>query len=530
MTTSNPATNEPTVSDPDPEKGVGPEPVIQSPGHASDSSSIDPGADLLAGENKNIALVRKMHLLNNAIDQIGWTNFHWKLFCLSGFGYAVDSMVTLLQSVIAAQAYLEIAPNGGYATGLSIASYAGLLVGALFWGVTADIIGRRIAFNSTLFIAAAATIVAGAAPSWESLGFFVALIGFGGGGNLVLDPTVFLEYVPSSRQWSITTMACWWGVGQAFTGFIAWGFLPQSRWNCSQPEKCTWNNNMGWRLVFFTAGAIVFVMSMSRVLVVRLKETPKYLLGQGRDADVVNNIQALAKRYNRPCDLTLEQLKSHGDIVLSETTKRHAPRVLMHHLKGLFATRRLALSTLMVWFSWTLIGLAYPLFYVFLPSIISNRIPVEESSYITWRNYTLTNVSGIIGPIIAGFLSSINRIGRKYTMVVGALLTMIFFFGYTAITTTTQNVAFSCVLACCINIYYGTLYAYTAEIFPSAHRATGSGIAVALNRVMGMISAVIAAEGGTDTPVPLYVCASLFLVIALVSAAFPFEPQGRRSS
>lgn len=84
--------------------------------------------------------------------------------------------------------------------------------------------------------------------------------------------------------------------------------------------------------------------------------------------------------------------------------------------------------------------------------------------------------------------------------------------------------------ACCINIYYGTLYAYTAEIFPSAHRATGTGIAVGLNRIMGMVSAVIAAEAGADTPAPLYVCAALFFLIAVVSATFPFEPQGRRSS
>jgi hypothetical protein len=51
-----------------------------------------------------------------------------------------------------------------------------------------------------------------------------------------------------------------------------------------------------------------------------------------------------------------------------------------------------------------------------------------------------------------------------------------------------------------------------------------------LNRVMGMISAVIAAEAGTTTVAPLYICAALFLVIAAVSALFPFEPYGRRSS
>lgn len=65
---------------------------------------------------------------------------------------------------------------------------------------------------------------------------------------------------------------------------------------------------------------------------------------------------------------------------------------------------------------------------------------------------------------------------------------------------------------------------------PSAHRATGNGIAVACNRIMGIISAVVASEGDTATSAPLYVCAVLFGLMAVVSAVFPFEPFGRRSS
>jgi hypothetical protein len=44
------------------------------------------------------------------------------------------------------------------------------------------------------------------------------------------------------------------------------------------------------------------------------------------------------------------------------------------------------------------------------------------------------------------------------------------------------------------NIYYGCLYAYTPEVLPSAHRGTGNGIAIGLNRIMGIMSAVIATE------------------------------------
>lgn len=115
-------------------------------------------------------------------------------------------------------------------------------------------------------------------------------------------------------------------------------------------------------------------------------------------------------------------------------------------------------------------------------------------------------------------------------MVIGALITMAFFFSYTAVKTSVQDLVFTCLIAFCINIYYGTLYAYTPEVLPSAHRGTGNSIAVACNRVMGIISAVVATEANTATPAPIYVCAALFIAMAGVSAAFPFEPYGHRSS
>ena len=68
-------------------------------------------------------------------------------------------------------------------------------------------------------------IVAGASPNWYVLGLFVCLSAFGGGGNLIMDTAVFLEYLPGHLQWLVTLLACWWGLGQAVTGFIAWGFL-----------------------------------------------------------------------------------------------------------------------------------------------------------------------------------------------------------------------------------------------------------------------------------------------------------------
>ncbi|GKT66726.1 membrane transporter [Colletotrichum tofieldiae] len=504
---------------------------------ATSSPVYESGNDLLGDEKMNPVLLNKMYLVNKAINEIGWTPFHLKLFFLNGFGYAVDSMAAMLQGIIATQAYVEIG-GGGYRTGLTMALYAGLLVGALFWGFGADIIGRRIAFNITLVIAAVSTIVAGAMPNWGALGLFVAALGFGAGGNLILDPAVFLEFLPFDKQWTITAMAAWWGLGQTLEGGIAWGIFSRDDWSCEatpEPlEVCTWQNNKAWRLIMFTSGAIILVMSVARVLVVRLEETPKYLLSAGRDADLVANLQALAARYDRTCSLTTQQLEACGHLN-AEFSERKAHqgigRQLLCHLRGLFVTRKIAISTGLIWLSWAMIGMAYPLFYVFLPSVISSRIAADPPTfYETWRDYTIVNFCAIFGPLIAGCLAEIRILGRRYTMVIGAIVTMAFFFGYTAVSTTQQNLALSCSISVCINVYYGTLYAYTAEVLPSAHRTTGNGVAVAANRAMGLLSAVIAVVADTKTATPLYICAALFFLLAVVSALLPFEPYGRRAS
>ncbi|KAG4411448.1 hypothetical protein IFR04_015418 [Cadophora malorum] len=512
--------------------------ALGQPHVVAESASFGVAEDILGSQSVDPALDAKMHIVNNAIDEIGWTPYHWKLFVLNGFGYAVDSQLLLLQSIIATQAGYEFTPS--YPRALTIAVYVGMLIGALFWGLSADIIGRRFAFNVSLFICSFFTIVSGAAPNWAALATFIAFLGFGGGGNLIMDTTVFIEYLPSNKQWVLTWLASWWGLGQAVAGFVAWGFLPPSKWNCSNPfnddgvriSTCSKADNMGWRYVMYTSGAMVFVMSVARITVIRLKETPKYLLGEGKDEQLVADFQAMAAKYNRPCSITIEMLDACGTINSAHGKSKFSISELTVHFRGLFATKTIGLSTSLIWLSWTLIGLAYPLFYVFLSSYLSSRGADfgVQSDFETWRNYALVNISSIPGPMLAGYMCNWKVLGRKYTMVIGALITMAFFFAYTQVRTQDQNIGFSCAIGFSLNIYYGTLYAYTPEVLPSAHRATGNGIAVACNRIMGILSAVIATYADTTTSVPIYVCAALYIGMAAVAVAFPFEPYGKRSS
>ena len=93
-------------------------------------------------------LARKMQCVNDAIDEIGYTSYQLKLFFLNGFGYAVDSLLILLNALTQPQVAMQYQPAISKAQ--TIAVGVGLLFGALFWGLGADVswFAERSSFHS----------------------------------------------------------------------------------------------------------------------------------------------------------------------------------------------------------------------------------------------------------------------------------------------------------------------------------------------------------------------------------------------
>jgi MFS family permease len=90
--------------------------------------------------------------------------------------------------------------NPPHSAFLSLALIAGLVIGAGFWGFGADLIGRRLVFNTTLLIAGVFGIAAGAANSFVSCAVLCSFIGFGVGGNRkpIQSITRFMKLIFSS--------------------------------------------------------------------------------------------------------------------------------------------------------------------------------------------------------------------------------------------------------------------------------------------------------------------------------------------
>lgn len=165
-------------------------------------------------------------------------------------------------------------------------------------------------------------------------------------------------------------------------------------------------------------------MSILRITIIKFHETPKFSVSNNDDEQVIRTLSYIATKYNRPFSLTIDQLQECGQVKSTHAKRSISFSELFIHYKGLFSSRRETLSVLLIWLSWALIGMAYPLFYYFLPEYLESRGANfgDGSAYITWRDYTITNLLAIPGPIIAGVLCQTRLLGRKYTLTIGGLL------------------------------------------------------------------------------------------------------------
>ena len=124
----------------------------------------------------------------------------------------------------------------------TLSLFLGLCIGALFWGISADIIGRRPAFNLTLMLTGIFGVAAGAAPSLIGACGLYAALGCGIGGNLPVDGALFLEFLPMTSGNLLTLLSLFWPFGQLYSSLVGWGFLT------------SYAENQGWRYLNYTMG------------------------------------------------------------------------------------------------------------------------------------------------------------------------------------------------------------------------------------------------------------------------------------
>lgn len=105
-------------------------------------------------------------------------------------------------------------------------------------------------------------------------------------------------------------------------------------------------------------GVLMLVLWAIRFFVFTLYESPKYLMGRGRDADAVEVVHKVAKFNGKPCTLTLEDLSrfdagpARVDTSAAGAIKRNTEKFKFTHIKALFHSPKMAWSTTLIILIW----------------------------------------------------------------------------------------------------------------------------------------------------------------------------------
>lgn len=110
-------------------------------------------------------------------------------------------------------------------------------------------------------------------------------------------------------------------------------------------------------------GGFTLIMFLLRFVAFDLHESPKFLMGRGRDSQAVESIHAVAKYNGVESTLVVEDLtKVDTDATnnaryttVSAAVERNLERFKFDHIRALFATKELVFSTSLVISLWALI-------------------------------------------------------------------------------------------------------------------------------------------------------------------------------
>ncbi|KAL2148747.1 hypothetical protein VTH82DRAFT_1894 [Thermothelomyces myriococcoides] len=492
------------------------------------------------GEDEWTAYEMKSKLINKAIQDIGMGRYNWQLFVLCGFGWFADNLWLQGVSLTLPSLSAEFGVSEKSVRYTTSSLFVGLCFGSFFWGIGSDILGRRIAFNLTLLVTSIFGSAAAYASSWPGVCLLYAAMGFGVGGNLPVDGALFLEFLPDASSSLLTLLSVWWPIGQLFSSIFAWFFI------------ANWPVDQGWRYFVRTIGIVTFVMFLIRFFLFHMFESPKFLLSRGRQAEAVAVVQGIALKNGRKTWLTEEVL----DAVVEDSAPRVHTRLSTRNIirnklasfsaeriRPLFKSRKLAQTTILIWFSWATIGMGYPLFNAFLPQYLSHGgnngsgdnvgdMPASEITGETYRNYAITSIVGVPGSLLAAYSVDMKSpfLGRRGTLAISTLVSAVFLFLFVRLgKSPTSQLVFSCIEAFAQNIMYGVLYAFTPEIFPAPVRGAGTGVASFLNRATGLMAPIIAATvPGDGTTAPVYLSAALILAAFVGICMIPIETRGRQ--
>jgi MFS transporter, putative metabolite transport protein len=366
----------------------------------------------------------------------------------------------------------------------------GLFFGALSTGPFIDRFGRRPVFACNMVILCVLSGLQFFVSSGAQLLALRLAIGFLLGTDYVVSKTLLTEFTPTAyRGRLMSTLSVAWAGGYACAYFVCYGLSSL--------------HADAWRWMLATSALPCLLMVPLRLT---LPESPLWLAAMGRQEEATKTVQ--------------RRLGSHVDIRVSQrASEAHSARWHM-----LFSSRWRSRSIVACVF-FTAQTIPYFAVGTFVARIIK-ALHVQSG----FAGGILYNASLLLGAIVG--LIIIDRIPRRsfligsYILSAATLLLLTISDTPDPIVTIGLFAVFAGVLSSASNL----VYVYLPELFPTALRGSGIGLAIASSRIGSAVSTyllpVIVSDWGAHMALAL--CAAVLLVGAAICYGWAPETRGVR--
>lgn len=434
------------------------------------------------------------------IDRLPTTRVQWGLYFMVAFALLVGWSNAIGGLILAILKDIGWTDNSTTAIFTSLTT-AGMFFGALIGGAVGDKIGRRNGFMLFALLHIITMLIGAASPNMT---FFIVdrfVMGFALGAVLTILFASWTEYVPGRDRGSWSSRASFIGnwsypIASLLASFLTAVLTPDANWRIQLVIPAV------------TSSIVLFVWWR------RFPESPRWLENQGRYEEANAIVTEWEERTEKA---TGEKLPAAP---LPEDTAELVQQLPYSALfKGQLLRRVIVASFVLIAMNvvqYTLIN--------WLPTMLLDQgIDLKDSVLLN----TMSMFGAPIGIFIAIFL--IDRIPRKVFGV--SLLLVMAVLGY-IYSLQTSLVALSIIgFFLIIFVYMYVCFAsavYAPEIWPTAAKLRGSGVANAVGRVSGILSpfAVAALLSASGMPGVFLLLGGTAVVTAIVLWFMGVETRG----
>ncbi|MFH7409528.1 MFS transporter [Acinetobacter variabilis] len=390
--------------------------------------------------------------VNAVVDEAKFKPFHLKIVLWCVFVVIFDGYDLAINGVALPLLMQEWNMTAVQAGMLASTALAGMMFGAMLFGMLADKIGRKNVILICVTLFSGFTFWGGFASGPTEFGILRFIAGLGIGGVLPNLVALTSEYAPQKmRSTLVTTMFSGYAVGGIMAALLGAWFTP----------------SFGWEIMFYIAGIPLLMLP---ILYLYLPESLTFLVKKQQNEKASKIVQQISPEQN---------VTANTQFVLNEV---HAPDA---SIAALFKQGR-SMSTLLFWCCFFMCLLMVYALGSWLPKLM---MAAGYSLGNSLMFLMAMNIGAVVGTIGGGILA--DRFHLKPVIIGMFLLGAVSLVGLGF--NSPQAVIYLLVAAAGASAIGSSilLYSFVAQYYPLAIRSTGIGCASAVGRVGAIVGPII---------------------------------------